>query len=258
MSPQTALITGASSGIGLELSKLFAADGYNLILVARNAAKLEQLAAELRQKHGSTVIVLPKDLSDPRAAEEVFAAVQAYGLQVDALVNNAGFGVLGPFAQSSHNEAMQMIQLNITALTALTHSFLPGMITRKQGRILNVGSTGSFAPAPLMAVYGATKAYVLSFSEALAEELRGTDVTVTAYCPGVTFTGFQDRSGVHGTGIVRLGGMAADDVARQGYRAMQRGDAVSVPGLFNKLLTFSIRLTPRDLARRMAMQLMKP
>jgi short-subunit dehydrogenase len=261
MSPKTALITGASSGIGLELSKLFAADGYNLILVARNTNKLEQLAAELTQAHGAKrgikIVVLPKDLSALQAPREIFEAVQAQGLQVDVLVNNAGFGVLGAFADANLDEAMQMLQLNIAALTALTHLFLPGMLARKQGRILNVGSTGSFGPAPLMAVYGATKAYVLAFSEALSEELRGSNVTVTALCPGVTFTGFQDRSGVHEIGYVRLGGMQADVVARIGYRMMQRGRTVVVPGVINQFLIFSLRLIPRSWARRFSMMLMQ-
>lgn len=257
MTTKTALITGASSGIGLELSKLFAADGYNLILVARSAAKLDQLAAELTQKDKVQVICLPKDLTNPQASQEIFDAVEVQGIQVDVLVNNAGFGVLGPFVNANLDEALQMINLNIVSLTALTRLFLPGMVTRKAGRILNVGSTGSFSPVPLMAVYGATKAYVLSFSEALAEELRNSGVTVTAFCPGVTLTGFQERASIEKMNMLRFGAMNVVDVARIGYHAMQRGKAVALPGLFNQLMAFSIRFSPRALTRRISRQMME-
>jgi short-subunit dehydrogenase len=257
-SQKTVLITGASGGIGYELSKLFAADGYNLILVARSADKLEQLAAELTKDRSITVTNMPKDLSDPSAPQQIFDAVQSKGLSVDELVNNAGFGVQGPFANSSLEEAHQMLQLNIGALTELTRLFLPDMLARKSGRILNVGSTGSFAPVASMAVYGATKAYVLSFSEALAEELRGSGVTVTALCPGVTYTGFQERAGIHSIGTLRMGGMEAADVARIGYRAMQQGRAVVITGLFNQFMIFSNRFSPRSLTRRLTRQLMEP
>lgn len=255
---QTVLITGASGGIGYELSKLFAVDGYHLILVARSADKLKQIAEELTRAHGVSVTSLAKDLSNPQAPAEIFAAVEAQGVQVDVLVNNAGFGMHGVFAGASLGETLQMLQLNVGALTTLTRLFLPGMLARKSGRILNIGSTGSFAPVPLMAAYGATKAYVLSFSEALAEELRGSGVTVTALCPGVTYTGFQERAGVASLGLMRLGGMNAVDVARIGYRAMKHGRAVVVSGLFNWLLAFSIRLTPRALVRRLSQQMMEP
>lgn len=257
MSPKTALITGASSGIGLELSKLFAADGYNLILVARSTAKLEQLAAELGQKHRVQITALTQDLSKPQAPHEIFEAIQAKGIAVDVLVNNAGFGVQGEFSQANLAESLQMIQLNVTCLTALTRLFLPGMLKRNSGRILNIGSTGSFSPVPSMAVYGATKAYVLSFSEALAEELRNTGVTVTAFCPGMTITGFQERAAIQESGfMVRYGAMSAPDVARIGYKAMQRGKAVALPGWFNQLLAFSIRFSPRVLTRRMSRWMM--
>lgn len=256
-SPQTALITGASGGIGYELSKLFAADGYNLILVARSGDKLKQIAEELAKAHHISVTPLAKDLSDPKAAAEIFDAVEAKDIQVDVLVNNAGFGLQGAFASADWDETLQMLQLNIVALTTLTRLFLPGMLARQSGRILNIGSTGSFAPVPLMAVYGATKAFVLSFSEALAEELRGSGVTVTALCPGVTYTGFQERAGVANIGLVQLGGMSAADVAGIGYRAMQRGRAVVVAGFFNWLMAFSIRFTPRVLVRQLSKRMME-
>ncbi|MBN1427268.1 MAG: SDR family oxidoreductase [Anaerolineae bacterium] len=254
---QTALITGASGGIGYELSKLFAADGYNLILVARSTDKLDKLAAELTQAHGINVVVLSKDLSDPKAPTDIFEAVEARKLQVDVLVNNAGFGIQKPFAGADMVETLQMIQLNVITLTMLTRLFLPGMLARKSGRILNIGSTGSFAPVPSMAAYGATKAYVLSFSEALAEELRGSGVTVTALCPGVTYTGFQERSGMFKVGLLRLGGMSAVDVARIGHQAVKRGRVVAVTGLFNQLMTFSMRFAPRPLVRRLSRQMME-
>lgn len=256
-SKKTALITGASGGIGLELSRLFARDGYDLILVARSAEKLRGLAGELEKMHGITATVLPADLSQPEAAHELYRLVQARGQCVDALINNAGFGILGSLATASLEESLEMIQLNITSLTVLTRLFLPDMIKRQFGRILNVGSTGSFSPVPTMAVYAATKAYVLSFSEALAEELRGTGVTITALCPGVTITGFQARSGAGGARMVAMGSMTAEQVARAGYRALLRGRQVIVPGFWNSLMIFSTRLAPRSWMARISKQLME-
>ncbi len=254
---KTVLITGASSGIGLELSRLFARDGYNLVLVARSAQKLQSLAAELEKAHGVHVTVLPADLSQFGAAQEIYRQVQSKGIQVETLVNNAGFGVLSELASANLEDSLQMVELNVVSLTALTHLFLPDMVKRRSGRILNLGSTGSFSPVPTMAVYGATKAYVLSFSEALTEELRGTGVTVTALCPGVTITGFQARSGVGGSRMVRMGSMTAEQVALLGYQAMQRGLTVIVPGLFNRLMTAFIPFIPRPLVLRMSRQLMQ-
>jgi short-subunit dehydrogenase len=254
---QTALITGASGGIGYELSKLFAQDGYDLILVARSADKLKQIAEELTKSHNVSVILLAKDLSDPKAPAEIFEAVESKGLSIDVLVNNAGFGMRTPFATAHPEETLQMLQVNVVALTMLTRLFLPGMLARRAGHILNVGSTGSFSPVPLMAVYGATKAYVLSFSEALSEELRGSGVTVTALCPGVTYTGFQERSRTTDIEMVRLGGMSAADVARIGYKAMKRGQTIVVSGLFNQLMALSIRFAPRALIRRLSRRMME-
>src|SRR5512145_187300 len=179
---KTALITGASTGIGYELSNLFAHDGYDLVLVARNKPKLEQMAREFQQTYGSSVTVLAKDLSTPTAADEIFAELQS--VAIDVLINNAGAGVHGLFSETDLAQEMQIIHLNLVSLTRLTKLFLTGMLVRGQGRILNVGSTGSFVPGPLNAVYCATKAYVLSFSDALAEELSGTGISVTALCPG--------------------------------------------------------------------------
>ncbi len=257
-SKRTALITGASGGIGLELSRLFARDHYDLILVARSVEKLQTLASELEQTHGVVVTVLPADLSQPSAAQEVYRQVKAKSIQVDALVNNAGFGIMGSLSTASLEDSLEMIQLNMTSLTVLTQLFLPDMINRKFGRILNVGSTGSFSPVPTMAVYGATKAYVLSFSEAIADELRGTGVTVTALCPGVTITGFQARSGVGGARMITMGSMTAKQVAEIGYKALMRGQPVIIPGLWNSLMIFGTRLAPRSLMTRISRQLMEP
>jgi short-subunit dehydrogenase len=254
---KTALITGASGGIGYELSKLFAADGYGLVLVARSQEKLEQTATELSQGYGVNLMSLAMDLSDPAAPPEIYAALQAQSIRIDVLVNNAGFGVHGPFSQTDWAEELAMLHVNVVALTRLTKLLLPGMLERGWGRILNVGSTGSFAPAPLMAVYGASKAYVLSFSEALGEELRGTGVSVTALCPGVTRTGFQARAGVGGTRYVQSGAMSARQVAQIGYGALMRGRPVVVPGVSNSALIFLARFMPRGLATRIAYCMME-
>ena len=254
---KAALITGASGGIGYELSKLFAADGYNLVLVARSQDKLDQAAAELSQGYGVNVLPLAVDLGDPAAPAEIHAALQAQSIRIDVLVNNAGFGVHGPFAQTEWAEELAMLQVNAVTLTHLSKLLLPGMLERGWGRILNVGSTGSFAPAPLMAVYGASKAYVLSFSEALGEELRGTGVSVTALCPGVTRTGFQARAGVGSTRYVQSGTMTARQVAEIGYRALMRGQPVVVPGMANSALVLLSRFMPRALATRIAYRMME-
>lgn len=245
MADMTTLITGASSGIGLEFSKLFARDGYNLVLVARSTQKLESIASELRQAHGVEVTVLTADLSQPGAAEKVFEAVQERGIAIDILVNNAGFGIHRLLAETELDELAQMLQVNMVTLTELTRLFLPEMLERKSGRILNVGSTGSFGPSPFMAAYVASKGYVLSFSEGLAEELRGSGVTVTALCPGVTPTGFQERAQVGNMPLVHYGIVSAEKVAAAGYKALMRGKRRVVPGIANQLLVLGMSLTPR-------------
>lgn len=256
MNKSTALITGASSGIGLELSKLFARDGHNLVLVARSTKKLESLASELQQVYQVDVTVLPTDLSKPGAAGEIFQAIQDKNIQIDVLVNNAGFGIHQPLVKADLSETVQLLQVNVIALTELTRLFLPGMLARKNGRILNVGSTGSFAPVPYMTAYGASKAYVLSFTEALAEELRGTGVTVTALCPGATPTGFQERAEVGGMFLKHYGVLGVEKVAAAGYQALMRGKRVAVPGLANTLLALSARLIPRGILLPFTRQLM--
>src|SRR3954447_4236947 len=249
---QTALITGASAGIGLELARLFAAGGYDLVLVARSAGRLEELAGELRSRHGVTVRALAKDLARPESPEEIFRDLEAAGVAVDVLVNNAGFGTFGPFAETDLGQELEELQLNVVTLTHLAKKFLPGMLARRRGGILNVGSTAGFQPGPWMAVYYATKAYVLSFSEALAEELGGTGVTVSVLCPGPTQTEFQQRAGMDSSklfaGLLRVADAAA--VARAGYEGFRAGKRVVIPGLLNKIGVQSIRVTPRALAAK--------
>jgi hypothetical protein len=235
---QTALITGASSGIGSDLARLFARDGYDLVLVARGEAKLREL--------GLPATIIAADLSDPAAPQRVVDALR--GKTIDVLVNNAGVGLTGKFVETDLQNELAMIQLNIVALTHLTKLLLPGMVTRRRGRILNVASTAAFQPGPLMAVYYATKAYVLSFSEAIAEELRDSGVTVTALCPGPTETGFAAAANMGGTRLFTMSRPASSsDVAQAGYEAMKRGRRVVIPGVKNKLLAQSVRISPRRL-----------
>src|SRR5687767_6476364 len=199
-----ALVTGASAGIGTELARLLAVD-HDLILTARRAEPLHALAAAVEQSHATTCHVFPADLADPAAPRQLFDAITAAGLTVDVLVNNAGFGDLGPFAKADTAKILRMIQVNVTALTELTALFLPGMLSRNRGRVLNVGSIAGFQPGPLMAVYYATKAYVNSFSEALSSELQGTGVTVTALCPGPVATEFAGVAGMQRTRVFSAG-----------------------------------------------------
>jgi short-subunit dehydrogenase len=247
---KTALITGASGGIGLEMSKLFARDNHNLVLVARNSQKLEELAGELHIKYNISCKVISKDLSNPSAPEEIFKELSQKGIQIDYLVNNAGFGGTGYFSDTKLEYELSMIQVNINALVELTKLFLPQMILRKSGRILNVASTAAFAPGPLMAIYYATKAFVLSFSEALTSELKDKGISVTALCPGPTKTGFQEQASVGGTRLIKYQVLHEPKyVAEKGYKAMMKGKAVVVPGFQNKLLIQSIRFTPRIIVR---------
>lgn len=240
------LITGASSGIGYELAELFAADGYPLIVVARSEKKLLELKAKAEQR-GVAVHVFVKDLTQPQQVKELYEEVQQQGLFVDILVNNAGFGGFGLFHERELAEELDMIQVNITALTHLTRLFLPAMIKRNRGRILNVASVAAFQPGPLMAVYYATKAYVLSFTEALENELRGTAVTVTALCPGATATRFEQRASLQESRLFRGNVMDVGTVARAGYNGLMRGQTIVIPGWKNRLLAASARWVPRKL-----------
>lgn len=245
---KTALITGASGGIGYELAKLFARDHHNLVLVARSAGKLTQFADELQREPGILAKAVPLDLTDASAPHSLFDQLQRDGIAVDILVNNAGYGVLGEFAKVSLEDNLGQIQLNITALTHLTKLFLGPMIERHSGKILNVASTAGFQPGPLMSVYYATKAYVISFSEALANELDGTGVTLTCLCPGATDTGFQGRAGLENTLLFKkLRPMDAKTVARDGYRGLMAGKPLVISGFRNWLLAESVRFSPRRL-----------
>lgn len=251
---QTALITGASSGIGLALAKRFAIGGYSLILVARSEDKLKALQDELIKEHGIEAFVFSYDLIQPDATQKLFDAVQQQGLQVDVLVNNAGYGDYGEFVGSDWNKQQGMISLNVMATTHLTHLFLPGMVQRGSGRILNLSSTAAFQPGPLMSVYFATKAYILSFSEAIAAETAGTGVTVTVLCPGPTQSNFAETADMNKVAAIQ--NLSTDnfptaaEVADYGYQAMQKGQVVAVHGTLNKLLTFSNRLAPRAVIRQ--------
>jgi short-subunit dehydrogenase len=249
---QTALVTGASSGIGMELARVFAEHGFDLIVVARRASQLEALARRCKKEHGVSVHVLPMDLLTPEAPATLVEQLAAEGLEVDVLVNNAGLLDMGAFADISVDRHEQLIQLNVVVLTSLTRRLLSAMTERGQGRILNVASTSSFQPVPSMAVYAASKAFVLSFSESLSEELKGTGVTVTALCPGITKTDMYARAqGEHE--IVRyLPGLFlsdVEDVARDGYEACVAGRPVVVPGLTNQLVAGVVQLYPRWLVR---------
>lgn len=237
----TALVTGASSGIGRELARLFARDKYDLVLVARNQQKLDELAQELRGRHGVAVTVRAVDLSVPGAAMQIVDQLRRELISVDVLVNCAGTQVYGLFAGADTEQLLDMIQVNVNSLTHLTKLLLPGMLERGQGKILNVASTGSFCPGPLNAVYCATKAYVLSFSEAIAAELDGSGVTVTALCPGATNTEFVTR---HGLQDVRLfqNMMDAGRVAEIGYQALMEDRAVVVAGWGNRFQVWALQI----------------
>lgn len=254
-----ALVTGASGGIGADLARELARDGHDLVLVARSEAALQALAGELAGLHGITATVIPADLLDPGAPARLLADVAARGLTVDVLVNNAGFGDGRDFHEAARERVLGMIQVNITALTDLMHGVLPGMVARGRGRILNVASTAAFQPGPSMAVYCATKAYVLSLSEGVGEELLGTGVTVTALCPGPTRTGFMDVAAVADNALFSKGlvpVMSSPQVARIGYRALKEGRMVAVAGLANKVGAFSPRLVPRSVTRKLVKRLL--
>jgi short-subunit dehydrogenase len=248
-----ALITGASSGIGLELARIFAANRIPMVLVARRRHKLEELAQELKRDTGTEVLLFPCDLSLSEAAVSVSEFCRSNGLRIGYLVNNAGFGDYGTFAESDLDKLRRMIAVNIDSLTALTHLFLPEMLAKKEGKILNVSSMAAFLPGPQMAVYYATKAFVLHFSEALSAETAGTGVTVTALCPGPTHSGFYDAAGMDGIRLFRSGRVAASrSVARYGYRALMRGKRVAVYDRLNSLMTATIGWFPRSWVLRVA------
>jgi len=252
------LITGASGGIGYELARLFANHHHNLVLAARSGDKLAEVANDL-QSRGVSVRTFALDLSTPPAPKFLFDQLQREGIAVDILVNNAGFGAFGEFAQMSNEEIFGQIQLNIIALTELTRLFLPPMLARRSGRIMNVASTAGFQPGPLMAVYYATKAYVISFSEAIANEVRNSGVTVTCFCPGATHTGFAKRAGNDKSRLFKqLGAMNVEKVALDGYRAVMEGRGLAISGAQNWLVAQSTRFAPRRLVTAISRWISEP
>jgi short-subunit dehydrogenase len=243
---KVALITGASAGIGLELAWLFARHRNDVVLVARREERLREIAAEIEAETGVTAHVIVADLAAEDGARRLYEELRSRGIEIEYLVNNAGFGTFGPFAETDPDRTMDLVRLNIAALTELTALFLPHMVERHSGRVLNVASAAAFQPGPLMATYYASKAYVLHFSEAVDEELEGTEVSVTALCPGPVRTEFHQVAGMESSGLVlgkRL--ISVEKVAEAGYEAMMRGRAMVVPGLASKLLAFSVRFVPR-------------
>jgi short-subunit dehydrogenase len=251
----TALITGASSGIGRALARAFARDGYGLVLVARRGAVLEELAAELSRDHGVTVRVMAIDLGEPQAAMRLFADLQEAGVIVDVLVNNAGFGMQGAFAALPIDRQLQMIHLNVTALTALTRLLLPSMLERSRGGVLNIGSTAGFQPGPFMAVYYATKAYVISFTEALADELSGSGLRVSCLAPGPTATPFAAEAGAAESRLFQGDKMSVDDVARIGYEGWRDGKFLVIAGRRNWWRAAAVRILPRAYVRKIVRDL---
>jgi len=245
---KTALITGATSGLGYEFVQLLAKEQYNLIVVARNEEKLLSIKSEFPLLNVTTI---PMDLSKPGSVRKMVEEIKEKGLQVDVLINNAGFGLLGKFDELNVEKQLEMIQLNISALTELTHAFLPQMKKQKFGQIMNVASTAAFQPGPMMAVYYATKAYVLSFSEALVEELAGTGVTVTTLCPGATKTNFGSVANVEKTKMFS-NAMDATTVAALGYNGMKNGKRVVITGNSNKIGATAAKFLPRSTAAKIA------
>ncbi len=249
---QTVLITGPTTGIGRDLAELFAAEGANLILVSRDVQKLNAVKSELEGKSGIRALVIPSDLSQAGASQQLIAAVGRSGLEVDVLVNNAGYGVYGKFLDEPIEAQAGMIELHVSAPTRLAHAFLPGMVSRKRGGVLNISSTGGFQPVAIENVYCSTKAYLTHFTEALAEELAGSGVTVTCVCPGPTQTPFFSNPHMKTRAPAKLTRMTSIDVARRALTAFKEGKVLEVTGFKNKLLAFSVKIAPRSVVRKAA------
>ena len=258
MGKERALITGGSVGIGAALADVFAARGHNLILVSRNREKLETRGRAIREQFGVDVVCLPEDLTDPQGPRRVYDAVAGRGLDVHYLVNNAGVGVYGKFATTELDAELKMIQLNVTSVVDLTKRFLPSMIGRRAGRILNVASIAAFLPGPWMSVYFATKAFLLSFSQAIDYELKPTGITVTTLCPGPTESEFKVRAGSERSRLFEAFVMDAPRVARVGYDGMMKGKSVAIPGMRNKLIPVAARVTPRPLIATLSHRAARP
>jgi short-subunit dehydrogenase len=245
---ETVLITGASSGIGYEFAKRFAKEQYNIVAVARSENKLQALKEELEAQYGIQVWIYKKDLSNQDEVSALYKEIKKENITIDILINNAGFGLFGEFTETNLDEELNMIDLNIKTLTHLTKLVVVDMVKRNKGKILNVASTAAFQPGPLMAVYYATKAYVLSFTEALENELKGTNVTVSALCPGPTATGFAGRANLGQSKLFKsVGVMNVHQVVEVGYDGLLKGKTIIIPGLKNRLLTIGIRFLPRKM-----------
>ena len=249
---KTILITGASSGIGYELAKTAAKEGFNLVVAARSKDKLENLAGELQSLHQTETKVIAMDLAEPGSGTRLYDQLKTENVIIDILVNNAGFADFGFFIERDWEKERRMINLNITTLTELTKLFARDMVKRGEGKILNVASTAAFQPGPLMAVYYATKSYVLHFSEALSNELKGTGVTIMTLCPGATISGFQETAEMKHSRLMKIMPfVSSEKVARYAFRVLMKNKTVAIPGLFNKMGVFSIRLIPRKMATNM-------
>ncbi len=255
MANETVLITGASSGIGMGLAKLFAADGSDLVLVARREDRLNELAQELKSEYGIEVHVLPKDLTKKTAPKEIFTHLNKEKIQIDVVVNNAGFGNKGYVADLDTDLQLDMIQVNLVALTHLTRLFLPGIIERGHGGILNVGSLAGFQPGPNLAVYFATKAYVLSFTEALAEEVLNPEIKISCLAPGPVRTEFGEKSDLEDSLLFKVSLMDMEPVVKAGYEGFRRGQTIVIPGLKQQVVPFLNRFTPRTIVRKIAKKL---
>jgi short-subunit dehydrogenase len=252
------LITGASAGIGAALADVFAEHGHDLILVARRRDKLEARAVDLERRFRVKIACFSEDLADAQGPRRLFDAVTAQGLQVENLINNAGVGLYGKFATTDLDAELKMIQLNVTSVVELTKRFLPAMIQRRRGRVLNVASTAAFVPGPWMSIYYATKAFVLSFSQAIDYELKPNGISVTALCPGPTESEFKVRAGSQRSRLFEAFLMDAPTVARAGYDGMMKGKAVVIPGVRNKLIPVAARLIPRPLIATMSHRAARP
>lgn len=257
MEIKTALITGASNGIGLELAKIHASKGGNLVLVARNKSKLDELKTELEKQFNVSIYTIGKDLSNPHSAQEVYDETKERNIEVDYLINNAGFGSFGMLDKTEWNKEMQMINLNITTLTLFTKLYVQDMVKRRSGKIMNVASTAAFQPGPTMAVYCATKSYVLSFTEALSNEMSDKGITITALCPGATETGFQAAGGLDESELFKGKKLpTAKEVAEYGYSAMINGKTVAIHGVMNYILSNSVRFIPRGMVLKVARKML--
>ncbi|MFN5147407.1 MAG: SDR family NAD(P)-dependent oxidoreductase [Flavobacteriia bacterium] len=253
----TALITGASNGIGLELAKIHASKGGDLVLVARNKSKLDEIKVTLERQFNIAVYTIVKDLSAINAAQEVYDETNKETIQIDYLINNAGFGDFGMFAETDWNKELQMINLNITSLTHFTKLYLKDMVKRRSGKIMNVASTAAFQSGPTMSVYCATKAYVLSFTEAISNEVNDKGITITALCPGATETGFQAAGGLEESKLFKNKKLpSAKEVAEYGYASMIKGKTVAIHGIMNYIMSNSIRFIPRSLVVKVSRKML--